>query len=231
MFVQQVPAFTTTAFGDQHTSTGDTGRVELPHLHILHRDARADRHANAVTGVDVGVRGGLINTACAASRQHRCARFEINHFTGFNAQRGTPDHCAIFIFHQIECIPLGENSGVVFQVLLIQRVQQSVTGTVSRCRGTCRLLAAEVFRLAAKRTLINGAIIQTGEWQAHVVKLENRFRAGLAHIFNGVLVTDIVGAFHRVIHVPFPVIFMGITERNGDATLGRNRMRAGWENF
>ncbi|MNR02317.1 hypothetical protein D3C85_1181620 [compost metagenome] len=179
----------------------------------------------------MGVGGGLVNTACTAGRQHRCASFEVNHFTGFDAQGGTPDHCAIFVFHQIQRIPLGENGGVVFQVLLIESVQQCVAGTVSRCRSTCRLLAAEIFRLAAKRTLINSAIFQTGERQAHVVQLKNRFRAGLTHIFDGVLVTDIIGAFHRVIHMPFPVIFMGITERHGDATLRRYGMGTGWEHF
>ncbi len=120
---------------------------------------------------------------------------------------------------------------MVFQVLLIQGVQQRVTGTVGRRRGACRLLAAEVFRLAAKRTLINTAVIKTGERQAHMFQLKNRFRAGLTHIFDGVLVADIVRPFYGVVHVPFPVIFMGITERDGDATLRGNGMGTGRENF
>ena len=192
MFVQQIATFTTAAFCHQHARTGDTGWVELPHLHVLHRHASADSHPNAVTGVDVGVGSGLIDTACAAGGQHGCARFEIDHFTGFNAQCGTTHHRAIGVFHQIQRIPLGEDGGVVFQVLLIKGVQQSVTGTVSRCCGTCRLFAAEVFRLAAKRTLIDGAIFQTGERQTHVVQLQNRFRAGFTHIFDGILVADVV---------------------------------------
>ncbi len=220
MFVQQVATFTTAAFCHQNARAGDAGWVELPHLHILHRYARADSHTNAVTGVDVGVSGGLINTACTAGRQHGCTGFEVDHFAGFNAQCGTTYHCAIGIFHQIQRIPLGEDGGVIFQVLLVQGVQQGVTGTVSRRRGTCRLLAAEIFRLAAKRTLIDSAIFQTGERQTHMIQLQNRFRAGFTHIFDGILVADIIGTFHRVVHVPFPVIFMGITQRHGDATLG-----------
>ncbi len=231
MFVQQVAAFTAAAFCYQHARTGDTGWVELPHLHILHRYASADSHTDAVTGVDMGVRSGLINTACAAGRQHGGTGFEVDYFTGFNAQGGTTDDGAIFVFHQIQRIPLGEDGGFVLQVLLVQRVQQGVTGTVRSRRCTCRLLAAEVLRLAAKRTLIDGAVLQAGERQPHVVKLQNRFRAGFTHIFNGVLVTDIVGAFHRVVHMPFPVIIMGITERNGDATLRRYGMGTGREHF
>ena len=231
MFVQQIATFTTAAFCHQHARTGDTGWVELPHLHVLHRHASADSHPNAVTGVDVGVGSGLIDTACAAGGQHGCARFEIDHFTGFNAQCGTTHHRAIGVFHQIQRIPLGEDGGVVFQVLLIKGVQQSVTGTVSRCCGTCRLFAAEVFRLAAKRTLIDGAIFQTGERQTHVVQLQNRFRAGFTHIFDGILVADVVGTFYRIVHVPFPVIFMGITQRNGDTALRRHSVGTGREYF
>ena len=119
MFVQQVAAFTTAAFCYQNAGTGDTGWVELPHFHILNRHACADCHADTVTGVDVGVGGGLVNTACTAGGQHGCAGFEVNDFTGFDTQRGTTDHCAIGIFHQIQRIPLGEDGGVVFQVLLI----------------------------------------------------------------------------------------------------------------
>jgi hypothetical protein len=63
----------------------------------------------------VGVGGGLVNTACAAGCQHGRAGFEVNHFTGFDAQRGTTDDCAIGGFHQIQRVPLGENSGVVFR--------------------------------------------------------------------------------------------------------------------
>ena len=122
VFIQQVATFTTAAFCYQHACTGDAGRVELPHLHILHRHARADSHTDTVTGVDVGVGGGLVNTACTAGRQHGCAGFEVDHFTGFDAQRGTTNDSAIGVFHQIQRIPFGEDGGVVFQVLLIQGV-------------------------------------------------------------------------------------------------------------
>ncbi|SVM36094.1 Uncharacterised protein [Klebsiella pneumoniae] len=120
---------------------------------------------------------------------------------------------------------------MVFQVLLIKGVQQGVTGTVSRRSGTCRLLAAEVFRLAAERTLINRAIFETGERQPHMVQLQNRFRAGFTHIFDGVLIANVVRPLNGVVHMPFPVIFMGITERDGDTALRGNGMGTGRENF
>lgn len=122
VFVQQVATFTTAAFCYQNASTGDTGWVKLPHLHILHRHASADSHTNTVTGIDVGISSGLINTASTAGGQHGRTGFEVNHFTGFDTQRGTTDNCAIGVL-PVQRIPLGEDGGMVFQVLLIQRVQ------------------------------------------------------------------------------------------------------------
>ena len=120
VFIQQIAAFAAAAFGHQNPRPGNTGRVELPHFHILYRNAGADRHANAVAGIDMRIGGGLINTAGAAGRQHGGAGFEVNHFTGLDAQGGTADHRAIGVFHQIQRVPLGENRGVIFQVLLIE---------------------------------------------------------------------------------------------------------------
>ena len=64
-----------------------------------------------------------------------------------------------------------------------------------------------------------------------MLQLENRFRAGFTHIFDRVLVADIVGTLDGIVHVPFPVIFMGVAERNGNATLSGYGMRTGRENF
>ena len=231
VFVQQVAAFTAAALCHQNARPGDTGRVELPHFHILHRHAGADRHTHAVAGIDMGIGGGLVDTTGAAGSQHGSASLEVNHFTGFDTQGGTTDHRAIGVFHQIQRVPLGENRGVIFQVLLIEGVQQGVAGTVSRRSGTCRLLAAEVFRLAAERTLINRAIFEARERQTHVIQLQNCFRAGFTHVFDGVLIANVVRPLNGVVHMPFPVIFMGITERDGDTTLRGNGMGTGRKNF
>lgn len=98
VFVQQITTFTTAAFCYQNARTGDAGWVELPHFHILHRHASADSHTNTVTSIDVGIGGGLINTASTAGRQHGRTGFEVNYLTGFNTQRGTTDNRAIGIF-------------------------------------------------------------------------------------------------------------------------------------
>ena len=52
--------------------------------------------------------------------------------------------------------------------------------------------------------------------------------AGLAaHEFNGILVAEIIGPFHCVVHMPVPVIFGDISERRGNATLRGHRVGSG----
>jgi hypothetical protein len=40
-----------------------------------------------------------------------------------------------------------------------------------------------------------------------------------AHVVNGILVTKPVRTFHRVIHVPSPVVFSHVPKRSIDTTL------------
>ena len=66
--------------------------------------------------------------------------------------------------------------------------------------------------------------------RAHVLEFEHGFRAYGTHVFDSVLVTDIVGALDGVVHVPAPVIVrIGRSDCAGDATLGGNGVRTGRE--
>lgn len=74
--VAQDAAFAAHALGDQAAGAVDAGRVELHELHVLHREASAQRHAAAVAGA--GMRGGRreIRAAVATGRQHHALRAE-----------------------------------------------------------------------------------------------------------------------------------------------------------
>ncbi len=86
-------------------------------------------------------------------------------------------------------------------------MQQRVTGTVGSGTGTGRLATlTEVLGLATERTLVDTAGFGTGERQAHVVQFEDRSRAFLTHVFDSVLVTDVVGTLDGIVHVPAPVV-------------------------
>ena len=70
MLVDQVATFTAATLGHQHAGTGDTGRVELPHLDILNRDTGTQSHTYTVTGIDQGVGGRCVDATSATSGKH-----------------------------------------------------------------------------------------------------------------------------------------------------------------
>ena len=52
-----------------------------------------------------------------------------------------------------------------------------------------------------------------------------------AHELNRVLVAEIIGTLHRIIHMPVPIILSNVPERCRDASLRRYGMRAGGKYF
>src|SRR5690606_27731917 len=123
--------------------------------------------------------------------------------------------------------------GVVLDVVLVQGVQQRVTGTVGGGTGTGSLTALTVvLGLTTEGALIDAALLGAGERQAHVLQLEHGLRTYGAHVFDGILVTDVVGTLDGVIHVPAPVVVrISRSDGTGDAALGGNGVRTGREHL
>ena len=59
-----------------------------------------------------------------------------------------------------------------------------------------------------------------------MLQLVHRLRSAAAHIFDGILVAQPVGAFDGVVHVPAPVVLAHIAERRRHAALRRHRVTA-----
>jgi hypothetical protein len=133
--VDQDAAFAAHAFGDQHAGAGHAGRVELPELHVLQRQAGACRHAHAVAGVDEGVGGSGEDAPGAAGGEDGGLRFQDHDVAGFHFQRHHAEHVAVGVADQIEGHPFDEEVGAGAHVALVQRVQQRVAGTVGRGAG------------------------------------------------------------------------------------------------
>src|SRR5690606_17114970 len=151
-----------------------TSRVELPHLDVLHRHAGAQRHADTVASVDQRVSGRCIDATGTASGKHGGFGTDVNGFAGLDADSDDANHCAVLVLHQIHRVPLIEEHGVVLQVALIKGMQQRVTGTVGSGAGTSSLTTlTEVLGLTTERTLIDAALLGTGERQPHMLKLEH----------------------------------------------------------
>ncbi len=137
--------------------------------------------------------------------------FKVNHFTSFDAQCGTTDHCASWFFTRSSAYHSEK------MVVWFSGSADKACATVRDRYGqlppsTCRLLAAEVFRLTAKRTLMirpssrreNGRPICSSS-RIVPARFYTYIQSRPGHRYSP--------TFYGVVHMPFPVIFMGITQR------------------
>jgi len=139
---------------------------------------------------------------------------------------------AVLIHHQIEREIFNEEFRRIAQRLAVKRVQHRMAGAVGRRAGALSGRAfTEVGRHASERALIDLAILGTRERYAVVLEFVNRGGRVAAEIFDRILITEPVGPFDRIVHVPAPVVRSHVAERRGNAALGSNRMRAGGKNF
>ena len=201
--------------------------MELPELHILHRDPGTRGHAHAVARVDEGVGRGGPDAACAARGQHRGLGLEDVHVAGFHFERRHAHDIAVFVAQEVKRHPFDEELRAGCQIALVEGMQQRVSGAIGRGTGTLHGLFAEVGRVAAKWALIDRAVRVAIEWHAEVFELVHRVSGLAAHELDGVLVTQPIRPLDGVVHVPVPVVFAHVPQRCADAALCGHRVRAG----
>src|SRR5262249_61676299 len=102
-----------------------------------------------------------------------------------------------------------------------------MTGAVGGGTGALGGAFAVMRRHAPEGTLIDLTVLAPREWQAPMLQLVHCLGGAAAHVFDGILIAQPVGAFDGVVHMPAPVVLSHIAERGGDATLCCDRMRAG----
>ena len=64
-----------------------------------------------------------------------------------------------------------------------------------------------------------------------MLELVDNTRRHLAHVLDGVLITEPVRPLDGVVHVPEPAVFRHVAKRGANAALGRHRMRARRKNL
>jgi hypothetical protein len=139
---------------------------------------------------------------------------------------------AFLVRDKIDGEILDEELRRVPQRLSIKRVQHGVTGTVGGgARAQCGWSLAELRGHSAEGSLINLAALRPGEGHAVMLELIDCVWRVAAHVLDSVLIAEPIGAFHRVVHVPAPVIGSHVAERGGDAALRCNCMRASREHL
>eukprot|EP00754_Rhynchopus_humris_P011124 Rhum_TRINITY_DN14212_c1_g1::Rhum_TRINITY_DN14212_c1_g1_i1::g.73847::m.73847 len=222
--VDEQTALGAAALRHQHTRAVDAGGVELHELHVGEGQTRAGSHGQTVAGARLGRRAREVGTAVSAGRQDGVLRAEA--VEGAVLHRHGHDTAALAVDHdQIEHEVLVEEVHAVLERLSVQRVEHRVARAVRRRAATDRGRSTEVEGLSTERTLVDEALLVPREGHAHLLQLSHGGRGLLAHVLDGVLVTQPVSSLHGVIHVPSPVVLCHVRERRVDTTLGRNRVR------
>lgn len=227
--VEEVSTFTTRTFGDQASSTVNTSRVELNKLEILEGKTGTRNHGHTVTSAGVGRGGGEVGTTVTTGGKDGLMGAEAVNRAVLHVEGGDTDTLAI-LHDQVKSEVLDEEVGVVAKRLTVEGVKHGVSSSVGG-GGTSVSLAtlAVVERLTTEGTLVDLAILGSGEGKTEVFELNDGTRSLTAHVVDGVLVTEPVGTLDGVVHVPSPVVLGHVTKSCVDTTLGGNGVRSGRE--
>ena len=216
--VQEVRAFPAATLGDEHSRRRKRRRVELHHLHVLERNARAERHGHPVSGARIGIRRSGVQAPCAAGGEDHRLRSD-----GVQAavEEVPRDHAlaAVVVEYELPREELLVRLDVPLHDLLVEHVDEDVSRDVRRVRGP---------RLAggAERALRDLAVLGAREHRSPMLELVDVVRRLLAEDLDRVLVSEVVGALHGVERVLLGIVLGGVPERGVDPTFGRARVAA-----
>ena len=201
--------------------------MELNEFHIFERQTCAQHHRRSVTGLRVGTRAREIGAAITTGRDNDLVGAEAVHRAVIEVPRHDAAADPFIIHNQVETHIFDEEFGVVFKRLLIQRVQNRMAGAVGRSSSALRGRAFAILRgHAAERALIDLTLFGPRERHSVMFQLQHRRNRFAAHIFDGILVAEPVGALYRVVEMPAPVILAHIREGGRDAALCGNGVAA-----
>src|SRR5499433_444184 len=187
--VDQIATLAARALGDQTAGAVDPGRMELDKLHVLQRQAGTQHHRVAVTRAGVGAGASEVHASVAAGRQYCLAGTEAVDRAVVELERDDATAPALVVHDQVDGEIFDEELRRMAQRLAVQGMEDGVAGTVGSSRGTLRRALAVVDGHAAKRTLIDLALLGTRERHAPVIELVDRLRSVAAQILDRVLVS------------------------------------------
>src|SRR3569832_472952 len=226
VLVDEITALATRAFGNEHALAGDAGRMELEEHHVFERKTGTQHHAHAIAGVDARVGVGAEQAADAARREQGRLCLDHQRLAGLDLEHHRAEDITLVVLDEVYRIKLVEKMRLRADVLLIERVQDRMARAIRRRAGARGLIAAEVLALATEGALIDLAVVEPRERHACVLELHHQARGRSAHVFDRVLVAEVIAALHRVVHVPVPVVRAHVAERGIHAALRRDRVRA-----
>ncbi len=172
--VAQDGAFATCTLGEQDAQAGQAGRVELEELHVFQRDAVAEGNAHAVTGEGVGVGGGLEDLAGSAGGEDHGLGLEDVKFAGGQVVGHDAGNALLLVGgsvfaegilfnqQQVQHVVLVVELNVVLDAVLVEGLQDHVTGAVCCVAGAANGGLAVVAGVATEATLVDLALWACG---------------------------------------------------------------------
>ncbi len=205
----------------------DPGRVELEHLHVLHRDPTPVADGRAVAGQRVGVRGDLEHLPVAAGGEEDRPGVEDVQLSGRQLVGHDAGGPFIPITDQVEHVELVEEPDVALDALLVERLQDHVAGAIGGIARAHHRRLAVVARVAAEAPLVDPPVGHAVERQSPALQLDDHVDGLAAHQLGRRLVHQVVAALHRVEGVPLGEVLLDVPERGTHAALRGPRVRAG----
>src|SRR5690606_29024492 len=132
-------------------------RVELVKFHVLHSDTPAEQDRCAITGQAVRVACHLPYTPPTAGSEEGRFGVEDVEFAGSKLDRHRADGSAL-IHDNIHHLIFIEEAHLVFDALLVQRLQDHMAGAVCRMTGPAHGFFAKVAGVPAKAPLADASV-------------------------------------------------------------------------
>src|ERR1700722_18942041 len=156
--IDKVSTFAARAFRNEAARPIDAGRMELHELHILERQARAQRHRVAIPGARVSRRRREIRATVAAGGQHRGLSAEPMDRSVIQLEADDAAHRALGVPDEVDRKIFDEELALRPQRLTVERVQDGVASAVGGGAGALRDALAIVGRHYAERALVDLAL-------------------------------------------------------------------------
>ena len=146
-------------FGDKTTGAVDTSRVELHELQVLERKPGTSNHCVTVTRARVSAGAAKVCASVSAGGEDGLVRAETMKRSVFHVKRYDTDAFAV-LHDQIQSKVLNEEVRVVSKRLAVERMKESMTGTVGGgSTAVCLPALTKLEGLTTERTLIDFAFL------------------------------------------------------------------------
>ena len=137
----------------------------------------------------------------------------------------------VFVHHQIEHIELVVKLDTQLDAVLVERLQNHVSGTVGCVARASNRGFSVVTGVSTEPALVDLAVWSAVERKTHVFQINYRLNRLFGEDFSCVLIYQVVATLNGVEGVPLPVVFLHVCKRSRHSTLRGSSVRSGWEQF